>query len=574
MERSIAGAYTKSSTSGSLSNISDLSIEEHANSLTSDTISLDSVISYLCKYHTFVYFNAKGHKFTSTVYFTESLNILHIVTDKNKNKTKKIFTPDILDISAGSSIQVRRESENIYPITLKTRNKTLVFGCKVLAERDHWFSCVGVLLKHAKECFSSVGLRKYCDSVVRNKENEEEIIRLRDNQYHEWLRIRYIEREIQTHEKESVKTLVYEMISQLETDQQENIVKQLELQVLNLRGDKFILKQSQGKLLKTLQQKDLEIQNLTDNFACVRGHLLALHSQVTLANPWRLVLPYLAFHDLLVLRNVSQRSRRLIFYYLKNKSPWKRLVVSGLFPRKVSWRLYMSIFYDTEITAMGQEVLPEIIEDIKKDVNRGLPDHFEEVEEILIGVCALIPNVGYCQGMQQVAHFLLGTFRDSSEVLGTLVSLLRPPFYLGDLWKTGFTRLKLGIFQLKYLMKLKLPFLVRHLKNIDIRLDVIVTPWLLTVFTCLITRTVPVAVVQRIWDLFLVIGWPALISCCLAMFNICQDQVLGQTLEVTLEVFSGGINCINLPKEISKFEVSQGYLDELERAFCLMPSED
>ena len=82
---------------------------------------------------------------------------------------------------------------------------------------------------------------------------------------------------------------------------------------------------------------------------------------------------------------------------------------------------------------MGQEVLPEVIEDIKKDVNRGLPDHFEEVEEILIGVCALIPNVGYCQGMQQVAHFLLGSFRDSNEVLGTLVSLLRPPFFLGDL---------------------------------------------------------------------------------------------------------------------------------------------
>ena len=55
-------------------------------------------------------------------------------------------------------------------------------------------------------------------------------------------------------------------------------------------------------------------------------------------------------------------------------------------------------------------------------------------------------------------------------------------------------------------MKLKLPFMAKHLKEIDIRLDVIVTPWLLTVFTCLIFKQVPVKSIQGIWDLFLVIG--------------------------------------------------------------------
>ena len=571
MERLLTETYTKSSTSGSLSNISDLSVEEHVGLSAYDSVSLDSVISYLSKYHTFIYFNSKGLK-PSSVFFTDSLNILHIVIDKNK--TKKLFTPDILDISAGNSTQAKRDSEVVYLITIKTRNKTVVLGSKSLSERDYWNSCTGVLLKYAKECFSSVGLRKYCDSVVHNKENEEEIIRLRDAQYYEWLKIKSVEQEIQVYEKEVVKCLVNEMISEVELIDQQQSIKQLERKVLNLIGDKFLLKQSQGNLVKSLQQKDYEIQVLTDSCTRVRNHLVTIHSYLSSSCPWKSIVPFLSFRDLLVLRNVSKKTRRTIDYYLKNKSNWRRLVASGLQPRTVSWRVYVNFFYDTEIAAMGQEVLPEIIDDIKKDVNRGLPDHCEEVEEILIGVCALIPNVGYCQGMQQVAHFLLGAFRDSNEVLGALVNLLRPPFYLGDLWKSGFTRLKLGIFQLKHLMKLKLPFLARHLKELDIRLDVVVTPWLLTVFTCLIAKSVPVSIIRGIWDLFLVIGWPALISCCLALFNICQDKVLGHSLETTLEVLAGGINCSNLMREIYRFEVSHGYLDELERAFCLMPIED
>jgi hypothetical protein len=107
------------------------------------------------------------------------------------------------------------------------------------------------------------------------------------------------------------------------------------------------------------------------------------------------------------------------------------------------------------------------------------------------------------------------------------------------------------------------------LKEIDLRLDVIVTPWLLTVFTCFISKCVPICVVQSLWDRFLVHGWPALISACLGLFSIYQEHVLGLGLEETLRVFSGPVNCSGLLKEIIKFEVGQNYLDELEKAFCL-----
>ena len=288
MERLLTETYTKSSTSGSLSNISDLSVEEHLDFSAHDSISLDSVISYLSKSYTFFYFNSKGLNLSSSVFFTDSLNILHIATDKNK--TKKIFTSDIIDISAGNSIQVNRDSELIYLVTVKSRNKTVILGSKSLQERDYWNSCAGVLLKYAKECFSSVGLRKFCDSVVHNKENESEIIRLRDAQYYEWLRIKSAEQEIQIYEKEAVRCLVNEMISEIDLRNQKQSIEQLERKVLNLIGDKFLHKQSQGNLVKALRQKDYKIQLLTDRCTRVRNHLFTIHSYLSHACPWKSII--------------------------------------------------------------------------------------------------------------------------------------------------------------------------------------------------------------------------------------------------------------------------------------------
>jgi Rab-GTPase-TBC domain len=567
METDLAGAYTKTSTSDSLSSFSDQSIEEHSNSSFVELIPLDSVINYLVNPRAFIYQNSKGINQSCTVYFTENLNALHLIL--NEKETKKVFIPDIMDIAPAPYHMNKKYIENIYFINIRTRDNLFVLGSKNSFDRDYWISCSAVLLKHARECFGSFGFRKYCDNVIKNKENQDHIVKIRDKQYHEWLKLKNFERELKMCEKEAIASLVDEMISTVQVMDQQKSLKKYKKNLRVLNGEKFLLKQSQGNLIKSIQQKDKEIKVLTESLTSIKNHLMTLNSNFNTISPWKLIIPFLSFSDLLVLRSVSKVHMRSAYYYLKNKFNWKKLVHSTLHPRKISWRMYFKNFYDIEIACMGQEVTPDVIEDIKKDVNRGLPDHFEEVEEVLLGVCSLIPNVGYCQGMQQVAHFLLGYFRDSNEVLGILLNLLRPPFYLGDLWKIGFTRLKLGIFQLKYLLKLKLPYITNHFKKIGVKLDIIVTPWLLTVFTCLISKSTPLKIIKEIWDMFIINGWPVLISTCLALFSICQDKVLGENLENTIGVFFGYINCNNLLKEIYRFEVTQSYLDELERAFCL-----
>ena len=75
------------------------------------------------------------------------------------------------------------------------------------------------------------------------------------------------------------------MISTVELSFSQQNLKKLERKVLNLIGDKFLLKQAQGNMIKSLQQKDSELQILTDSFNTVKSHLMTMHSSFTILKP-------------------------------------------------------------------------------------------------------------------------------------------------------------------------------------------------------------------------------------------------------------------------------------------------
>ena len=146
---------------------------------------------------------------------------------------------------------------------------------------------------------------------------------------------------------------------------------------------------------------------------------------------------------------------------------------------------------------------------------------------------------------------------------------MEPPYFMAEIWKNGFCRLKLAIFQLEALASLKLPYLLEHLKKIEINLDIIITPWIVTLFTHMMyQQKIPFETIKQIWDVFIVSGWPVLISTSLALLYLCLDKIIGKTLEETLNVFSSGIPVISL-NTIKKFHVDPSFLDQLENSFNL-----
>ena len=178
---------------------------------------------------------------------------------------------------------------------------------------------------------------------------------------------------------------------------------------------------------------------------------------------------------MLNLRMVNKSFFKLVDFHLSKKKSWIRISFTGLKPRRFLWKYYLEKFYPY-IRNRSLHYNAEVIEEIRKDVYRGLPDRFREVEDVLRTICSLNHEVGYCQGMQLVAHFMLTIYNDVNEVVETLKTLMEPPYYFGEIWKNGFFRLKLAIFQLEALVSLKIPYLLDHLKNVEINLDIIVTP--------------------------------------------------------------------------------------------------
>ena len=240
----------------------------------------------------------------------------------------------------------------------------------------------------------------------------------------------------------------------------------------------------------------------------------------------------------------------------------------SLRPRRVLWKYYLQQFHPY-CRNRSLHYNAEVLDEIRKDVYRGLPDRIKEVEEALRTICSLNYEVGYCQGMQLVTHFLFTIYNDGEEVVETLKTLMEPPYYMGEIWKNGFCRLKLAIFQLEILAGLKIPYLLDHLRSVEINLDILVTPWIVTVFTHMMyQQKLPVDTVKQIWDMFIVSGWPILIATSMAILYLCLDKIIGKPLEETLSAFSSVIPNISI-STIKRFIVDTEFLDQLEESFNL-----
>jgi hypothetical protein len=209
----------------------------------------------------------------------------------------------------------------------------------------------------------------------------------------------------------------------------------------------------------------------------------------------------------------------------------------------------------------------EVNEEIRKDVIRGLPDRLDDVEQILQQICSRNTEVGYCQGMQVVTHFLITIFNDIDKVTKTLNILMEPPYYMGEIWKKGLCRLKLAVYQLEIIVEMKFPFLLEHLKNLELNIETLVTPWIVTIFTQMVyQKQMSRASLEQIWDMFIVLGWPVLIASCLGMFYLLLDRIMHRNFEDTMNGFT-----LNLPSlsanTIKKFLVDSKFLDSLESSF-------
>ncbi|CAE8597078.1 unnamed protein product [Polarella glacialis] len=188
---------------------------------------------------------------------------------------------------------------------------------------------------------------------------------------------------------------------------------------------------------------------------------------------------------------------------------------------------------------------------IDKDLDRTFPgvEEFDEamkqdLAQVLRGFASLFPKVGYCQGMNFVAGFLLLAASGSPEGRDGSGAAAKDAFFLlvqmmvkyraNLLFCEGLPLLKLHTFQFRVLLQKLFPDVHLHFVENQITAELYLTKWILTMFT----QTLPYPSAARIWDLIVCDGLQALVLVALATVKLLKPRLLREETEGILELLS------------------------------------
>jgi NTP pyrophosphatase (non-canonical NTP hydrolase) len=437
-----------------------------------------------------------------------SKNFHLLVLEKNdahSQVTKTIQITEITAVEAGFESRLtpallkRFYNCRQYGLRIYIRDKVLEVSTENQQIRDFWVQALNKLKELTQQWGAHNGIKAYWKSQCSVESLQKELL--------------------------DVKLQISRLSLELKESNEERELMRLQLigEVMERMLDKVCSKPIR---VKELGNKPAELQQVYNVLHTTEGE----ESVRPTANPeagvrrgWVLVLQMLDFRELHLVKQLNIKFLDLVPRFLSNRSHWTNLTKGDLHPRNVSWPYYIRIFHGHNSVVRQQPMLAEdILTEINQDIGRTYSNRKEEVEDVLRRVCGIFEDVGYCQGMNLVVEFLFSILFSSNKVFGAFMVMMRAPYFYSELWQPGFPRLKLLMFQLNALITIKVPTLSRHFNLLDIQLDMLAPSWLLTLF-CTV-ESLPRPIVLRIWDMFWVDGWRAVLSATLTLLHLSQSK--------------------------------------------------
>lgn len=540
----------------------ELPINEFQSCLVSNEKKVAEMVNYLTESHIFIDYSPKSKNKINLIYFSE--NLQKLIFEINKQTRKIILLSDIYYAESGMSKELllelyKEDLKILFGFKIVTKKRVIQLSATHKSERDSFIKNVNLLVFIMKEWNGTNGLRNYFSKKVEISEKHTKKIQ------------KPLEDDFDT---QIIQNLVSEIVFKVELNSFQSLNKKLHNELKLIEYENKYMSDQFDILSKKTKEKDknLEAIQTTHTFLTHKLYFWSLvdkSEKIKMrVGPWKKIVLFLDCSDLINLAGVSKLHLKLVKTSLKTKTVWKNLCFVSLAPRSMYWSTFLQVFHPA-LRIKSLHYSDDVNEEIRKDVIRGLPDRLEDVEEILKQTCSSNSEVGYCQGMQVVTHFLITIFNDIDTVISTLNILMEPPYYMGEIWKKGLCRLKLAVFQLEILVEMKFPFLLEHLKNLELNIETLVTPWIVTIFTQMVyQKQMSRTSLEQIWDMFIVLGWPVLIAACLGMFYLLLDRIMHRNFEDTMDGFTS--NLPNLTANtIKKFLVDQKFLDQLEESFNL-----
>ena len=183
--------------------------------------------------------------------------------------------------------------------------------------------------------------------------------------------------------------------------------------------------------------------------------------------------------------------------------------------------------------------LDERDEDIAKDISRTFPSHVffakpdgsgqRALYNVLRAYSVYDREVGYVQGMGFVAGLLL-LHMPEEDGFWVMVPLLRGAVHgpLVGLYSPGMPTVRRCLHQLEGLLGVHLPRLAAHFQRECVHASMFATQWFVTLFA----YSLPLRVVERVWDVFMLEGVKVIFEVGVALLQRAETERVARAFEV------------------------------------------
>jgi len=220
-------------------------------------------------------------------------------------------------------------------------------------------------------------------------------------------------------------------------------------------------------------------------------------------------------------------------------------------PPRFRWRAWRALSGCTDLQRPGlydrmieRPIDGKTLESIEKDLDRTFPkleefgpEQKRDLANMLRAFAGIFPQVGYCQGMNFVAGFLLlASIKEGKPVEDAFFMFLQVMLkYKGNLlFCEGLPLLKLRTFQFRLLVEKQFPEVHRHFEQNMITPELYATKWLLTAFT----RNLDFEDAARVWDVIFCDGIQFSVLAALATVQLLRPRLLSSETEGIIELLA------------------------------------
>eukprot|EP00727_Mastigamoeba_balamuthi_P013560 m51a1_g8827 hypothetical protein (1165) ;mRNA; f:372055-385135 len=281
------------------------------------------------------------------------------------------------------------------------------------------------------------------------------------------------------------------------------------------------------------------------------------------------------------LRKERERSKKWAAMLQSNGTAWerggrrdasrlRRRVYKGIPAgvRGVAWQLLCHaqkrrLQYAPDHYARLLEGSTQWAEQIDLDIHRSFRNHYLFHEAYGPGQVALFhvlkayslfdAEVGYCQGMSDVAAFLL-MYMSEEEAFWVFVQLLNEHEYsMRGLFLPGFPLLHQAFHCHTQLLRRELPRLAEHFERQNIRSVFYATRWFMTGFI----GVLPIELATRLWDVFLLEGYRVMFTTAVRILRHYQKTLMAMSFD-QLMLWLPTLNAVSMDAD----EFAQALLKE------------